>query len=251
MVDFINEVEEELRKDKYNLLLRKYGPYIVAIIFAIISFAAYIEYKSNAVSVMARRASTSFEAGKKLEANGDVKAAGDSFTALAEVAPSGYAGLSLVHAAGIKVQQGDMDAAVTLFDQAANAFEKPRHKDLQTYKAALILVSTGRLDDAQARLSVLIQEKSPYQDLARELETQILYTKGDLGAARSKVNYLITAPGVSPGIKFRSKQMMGLINTATPRAIPEDTAPLEVPEPVPASPDETEPRDELAPNEEQ
>jgi len=34
VVDFINEVEEELRKDEYNRLLRRYGPYILAVIVA-------------------------------------------------------------------------------------------------------------------------------------------------------------------------------------------------------------------------
>ena len=252
MVDFINEVEEELRKDKYNVLLRKYGPYIVAAIFAIIAFAGYVEYQKKSKSIIARGASTSFEASKKLEASGDLQAASDKYIALSEVAPNGYAGLSLVHDAGMKVQLGDMDAAISLFDQAADKFEKPRHRDLQTYKAALILAETGKYDDAQARLSTLIQDKSPYQDLARELEAQILYAKGDLSTARSKLSYLVTAPGVSSGVKSRSEQLLSLIVAVAPEPVPEGAMPeMEIPAPQPASPDETTAPESVTPNEEQ
>ena len=37
MVDFINEVEEELRKDDYNRLLKKYGPLIGAVLSLIVA----------------------------------------------------------------------------------------------------------------------------------------------------------------------------------------------------------------------
>ena len=45
MVDFINEVEEELRKDEYNRLLRRYGPYILAVIVAIVAGTGFLEYQ--------------------------------------------------------------------------------------------------------------------------------------------------------------------------------------------------------------
>jgi len=245
LVDFINEVEEELRKDKYNLLLRKYGPYIVAIIFAIIGFAAYIEYKKNATSVMARRASASFVSAGKHEASGDLQAAGDKFVALSDVAPSGYAGLSLVKAAGLKVQLGDMDGAIALFDQAASAFELPRHKDLAAYRAIMILMDLGRYDDAQARLIPLVNGDGPYQDLAKELEAQALYKKGDIKAARAKLSYLVTAPGVLQGVKTRSSQMLSLLNAEYPVADPvEAPKPDDIPAPMPQAPEQPSPEEE-------
>ncbi|MCF6275953.1 MAG: hypothetical protein L3J05_09345, partial [Robiginitomaculum sp.] len=61
MVDFINEVEEELRKDKYNQLLRKYGPYIIAAIFMIVAATGYTEYNKSKVSNTAKSASAAYE----------------------------------------------------------------------------------------------------------------------------------------------------------------------------------------------
>ena len=48
MVDFINEVEEELRKDDYNRLLKKYGPAIGIVLFLIIAGTGFLEYKKYA-----------------------------------------------------------------------------------------------------------------------------------------------------------------------------------------------------------
>jgi len=36
VVDFINEVEEELRKDEYNRLLRRYGPFYYRLLLSLL-----------------------------------------------------------------------------------------------------------------------------------------------------------------------------------------------------------------------
>jgi len=216
LVDFINEVEEELRKDKYNQLLRKFGPYIVAVIIAIVAVTGYIEYNKSKVSNTAKSASAAYMSAGKIEATGDLQAAIAKFVALADVAPDGYAGLSLTRAAGMKVQLGDLDGAVSLFDQAAEKFAKPVHKDLAGLKAAYILLEQGRYDEVQVRASALAIDGAPYADLAKEVLAHAAYNSGDIAAARSGFAYLSNAPGILNGVKARSGQALALINANRP-----------------------------------
>jgi len=62
VVDFINEVEEELRKDDYNRLLKKYGPLIGVVLFLIIAGTGYIEYKKYADDKKAQAVSAIYTA---------------------------------------------------------------------------------------------------------------------------------------------------------------------------------------------
>ena len=72
MVDFINEVEEELRKDEYNRLLRRYGPYILAVIVAIVAGTGFLEYQKHAKDKAARATSASYVAASDAAAAGNV-----------------------------------------------------------------------------------------------------------------------------------------------------------------------------------
>ncbi|PHR91025.1 MAG: hypothetical protein COA69_13290 [Robiginitomaculum sp.] len=211
MVDFINEVEEELRKDKYNVLLRKFGPVIVALIFIIVAGAGYVEFQKYSRSKEARAASASYTVAAKLAADGDLQAAIARFVALAEIAPSGYAGLSFSRAAGIKVQLGDLQGAVDLFDRSAQAFTKPIHKDLSRLKAAYILMELGRYDDVGVRASVLAVDDAPYQDLAKELLAHASLKTDDIVSARTQFTFLANAPGVLSGVQGRAKQAVALL----------------------------------------
>jgi len=221
LVDFINEVEDELRKDKYNDLLKKFGPLIVTVIVAIVAVAGYIEFKKYSDGVEARKVSASFVDATKLADAGDLQAAIDKFVALAEVSPEGYAGLSYSRAAALKVQLGDMAGAVNLLDQASSKFLKPVHKDLAGLKAAYILMDEGRFDDVKARASDLAVDKAPYADLAKELLAHAELQSGNEAAARTQFTYLSNVPGVLNGVKNRAEQSLLLLNAN--RAVPAPT----------------------------
>ena len=225
MVDFINEVEEELRKDKYNVLLRKFGPYIVGLLIAVVSVAAFIEFQKYTSSKQARAASASYVAAGKLAKDGDLQASIEEFVALASVSPEGYAGLSYSRAAGIKVQLGDLQGAVDFLDKSAEAFTNPVHKDLAGLKASYILMELGRYDDVRARLASLATDGAPYQDLAKELQAYAELKTGDLKAARAQFSYLANVPGVLGGVKGRAKQIVTLLNASLP--VPDLTLPVE------------------------
>ncbi len=211
MVDFINEVEEELRKDEYNRLLKKFGPLLVGIVISIVAATAYFEWRKVTQDKAARATSYAYVEAGRLASDGESDEAVRRFLAISQKAPSGYAGLSLMRAAAIELKAGKRAEAVSLFDRAAQRFEKPRHIQLAQIKAAYILTSDGRYDDVRSRLGSLAQADQPYEYLARELLGFAAMQSGDTSAAREQFSYLDTIPGVTETIAARASQYLSLM----------------------------------------
>ena len=231
MVDFISEVEEELRKDDYNKFLRKYGPVIVGLLIGVVAVVGYLEWRDYSVERTARAAAASYLEADTLDADGDAAGASGSFLRLADVAPDGYAGLSLMRAAIIADEQGNGAEAVRLYDLAASRLDNPRHTDLAGLKAAYVLANQGAWDDVRARADRLAREGAPYEYLARELSASAALNSGDVDGARSAFRYLDTVPGVPATIARRAEQALVLLDTQARAALPVPSDDTELPAP--------------------
>lgn len=220
MVDFINEVEEELRKDDYNRLLKKYGPIIGIILFLIVAGAGFIEYRKYANEKQAQAVSAIYTAADKQLDEGQPDEAVAAFVELGATGPEGYAGLAFMRAAAIRQDQGDLPGAIRHFDQAAEKFSTPRHKQLAQLKAAYLLADQGAYSDVIARVTPLAETEAPYEFLARELLGYAHSEAGDTASAREQFAYLTSIPGVPATVKQRAEQSMALMGTKSSLAAP-------------------------------
>ena len=241
MVDFISEVQEELRKDDYNRWLKKYGPLIGFVIFLIVAGTGFMEwqkYKAEQVSEQ-----TSYEFIEIVESIGSGEAnAVSSFTSLSETGPEGYAWVALKRAAELELDKGNKEAAVALFDKAAAAAVKIRHKQLAELKASYTLATMGDFEAVKKRLPPLFEKDQPYQFLARELMALAAQKTGDVKAARMHLSYIETNPGATESVVRRAKQNLMLLNyEQVDPAAPIETSPeLETPSEEEPAPAETE-----------
>lgn len=235
MVDFISEVEEELRKDDYNKFLRKFGPLIIGLLIAIVIAVGVVEWREYSTDRTARAASFSYLEADKLLQDGQVDQSRMAFLALADVAPDGYAGLSLMRAAIISGEQGNDVEAVRLYDAASNRFKLDRHAQLAALKSVYIVANRGDWDDVEQRVGRLAENGAPYEFLARELLATAALNLGKTDQARAEFAYLDTIPGVPETVARRAQQALVLM-TATAQAgqmpsLPApDAAPTELPQ---------------------
>ncbi len=225
MVDFINEVEEELRKDDYNRLLKKYGPAIGAVLFLIVAGTGFLEFRKSSGEKKAQAVSAIYTAADKQLDAGDQDAAVMAFSKLGQTGPEGYAGLALMRAAAIRQDQGDTTAAVEFFDQAADKFTTARHKQLAQLKAAYLLADQGAYSDVIGRLGPLAESEAPYEFLARELLGFAHSEAGNESSAREQFAYLTSVPGVPATVKQRAEQSMALMNSKTGLLAPASIVP--------------------------
>jgi len=221
VVDFINEVEEELRKDDYNRLLKKYGPLIGVVLFLIVAGTGYMEYRKYADDKKAQAVSAIYTAADKKLDGGSPDEAVAAFVDLGATGPDGYAGLALMRAAAVREDQGDILGAVKYFDQAAEKFSIARHKHLAQLKAAYLLADQGAYTDVIDRVSTLAETEAPYEFLARELLGYAYSESGDKSSAREQFAYLTSIPGVPATVKQRAEQSMALMGTKSALAAPQ------------------------------
>ena len=227
MVDFINEVEEELRKDDYNRLLKKFGPLIGVILFLVLAGTGYIEYRKYADDKKAQAVSAIYTAADTQLDSGQADDAVTAFVDLGETGPEGYAGLALMRAAAILQNQGDPESAIRYFDQAAEKFTSARHKQLAQLKSAYLLADLGAYSDVIGRMTPLAEKDAPYEYLARELLGYAHAESGDAASAREQFAFLTSVPGVPPTVKQRAEQSMALMSTTASLSAPEPVTPKE------------------------
>lgn len=211
MVDFVTEVQEELRKDDYNRWLRQYGPYVLGGLVAIIVGAGAWEWMKAKDARVATQSSITYETAAGMERDGELNAAVNRYEALSDKAAQGYAGLSQMRAANIRLSEDNIDGAVSHNDKAALAFELPRHAQLAQLKSAYMLAGEGRYGDVSARVAPLAQKGNPYEYLARELLGFAAKEQGNLAEARAQFSYLNTIPGVPDSIRLRAKQYLDVM----------------------------------------
>ena len=119
MVDVFDQVEEELRSDRYKRLARTWLPVVGGVLLvALIAALAWWGWDSFQTS-KADKASIAFERGlESLEANNPV-GADAAFTQAAAEGNGAYKAMALMHRADIAVKQNRVPEAIAHLDAAA------------------------------------------------------------------------------------------------------------------------------------
>ena len=216
MVDVFDEVEEQLRSDRYKTLALKALPWIgaatVAVVIGVGGYWGWTTYQDKE----AAKASEAYQAA--LETLGRDGAA-KGFPALEAVSKSGaqgYRALALMHMGGIRLDEGKTAQAVGYFDEAAKLSSDPVIGDLARLKSALALMDTASFKDIEARLTPLTGEKSPYRVNAKEALAFAKLQSGDLKGAREDFSVLANLlDNNSEGVRQRAQAAMQIIDSGS------------------------------------
>ncbi|MEL6682750.1 MAG: tetratricopeptide repeat protein, partial [Pseudomonadota bacterium] len=159
---FINEVTEEVRREKLFGYLRRYGWIGVVCVLALVGGAAWVEYRKAQNRNMAQATGDALLTA--LEANDPATRA----AAIAEVEAQGSAAaVTALLTAATQEEAGEIEtAAATLNALATNSDVPEMYRDLAAFKAAMLPI-----EDKEARLSALeflSQPGQPFRLLSLE-----------------------------------------------------------------------------------
>lgn len=225
MVDIFEEVDEELRKDKFQDLARQYGPLVLGAAAAIIlGTAGYQGWQAWQTSTRETSSDAYLVAINALEA-GQVAQATSGFEELSTTGTASYATLGLLQRAAIALDAGDHVTAAGYFEQAAARSGDPLIRDLASLKAVWALWDTLSFNDVEIRLTPLTDVTSPYRHLAREAIAVAALRAGDLPRARREYQFLSVGFDVPQGVARRAREGLALIDDqAAPIAEPSPAA---------------------------
>ena len=199
---FIDEVTEEVRREKLYGYLRRYGWIGIACVLLLVGGAAFNEYR-NAQTRNAAQAT-----GDALLAALDENDAGARAAAMAEIPVDGRsAAVTLLMRAAMQEEAGEVDAAAeTLNALAVNTDVPAMYRDLAAFKAAML----PNDDDAarKSALEALAAPGQPFNLLAMEQLVYLALDDGDEAAALEMMRRIEEDAAVTRGLRERMQTLM-------------------------------------------
>ena len=199
---FIEEVTEEVRRDRLFALMRRYGWIGVVAILGIVGGAAWTEW-------------TKAQERAKAEGFGDAMLASmsaeDPLAAVGAIAaePGAQEAVRAMMEAGRMQMAGNSAGAVAALAPVANDAALPESlSDLAKLKSVLIGAETM---DAAARASLLDElavPGAPYRPLAMEQQALAELSAGNQDAAIALLTQILAEAGTTPGLQQRASELM-------------------------------------------
>jgi len=202
---FIEEVTEEVRRDRLFGLMRRYGWIAVLAVLLIVGGAAYREYSRAAEQAAARALGDALLAALDNE-DVDTRAA-----ALGQIqAGSGEAAaIVAILQAGILVQEEKGADVLPLLQPIVNNQDiKQDYRDLAHFKQ--LLHADGALDAAQRRegFQILAEPGKPLRVLAEEQLALLELQAGEQDAAIVRLKALLEDADLTQNLQQRTRQLL-------------------------------------------
>lgn len=202
---FIEEVTDEVRRDKLYAALRKYGWIGILAVAAIVGGAAYSEYNKAQARAQAEATGDSMLAALQLDESAERAAA----LALVEVEnPSASAIVSLMTAAE-QSSAGETVLANETLQSVANAQDLPLiYRQIASFKALGLSAAELPVEERRAGYEALSQPGNPLRLLATEQLGLIDIEAGDTAAALVVFQGIIDDSEATADLQQRSVQLM-------------------------------------------
>lgn len=199
---FIDEVTQELRRDRAAGFLRRYGWVILLAVLALVGGAAWNEWRKATTQATAQAF------GDAVLAALDSDAAAERAAALEQIATSGaQAGvLNLMRAA--QLFESDRPAAISALQAAAQDAALPdAYRQLAALKHVIAAGADLPLDERRVTLAGLSQPGQPFRPLALEQTALLELEAGNRDAAQAILTDLMTQADVTDGLRRRVMQL--------------------------------------------
>ncbi|HEY3637632.1 MAG TPA: tetratricopeptide repeat protein [Rhizomicrobium sp.] len=211
MTDIFREVEEDVRREQYEKLWKKYRDHVIAgvaiVIIGVAGYRLYQVYEQRE----AEKASVAYQAAAQLLESGQPRAAEPQFAALAKSAPSGYAKLSQLAQADALFASNQHNAAIRLYEQIANQSD-PYFAAVARMHAAWTIVDGAPKAEVQSLLAPLTDPNNSWHDLAQEILAYADLRAGDTAAALKSYQLLKDDPKAPSSLHTRASAMVRFLN---------------------------------------
>lgn len=219
MVDVFEQVEEELRSDRYKRLARTWLPVVGAVlVVALVAALGWWGWDSLNSSKAAKAAEAYDRGMEALRAEKPAEAR-LAFEEAVKEGNGAYKVLALQQQAGLAVTADKIPDAVRLFDQAAKASSDPILSDPPALKAAFLLMDTAPLADIEARLTPLAEDDRPLHAFAQEALALARLQHGKTKEAREAFVLLQLGQDVPDDVRQRANIAVATIDAGTAAAL--------------------------------
>lgn len=217
MDNFIQELEDDLRRDRHMALWNKYGRYVVAVALVIVIGAAAMVAWRHYRTGERTKDSLAYNAALLLANQGQGVASDAALPALRAIAPSSsdsYATLARLQEAALLTRAGKTEEAVAVYDTlSGNRDVDPMFRDLAVLLRALVTFDKEDPAALGSRLAPLTQS-SAWRYTALELTALLAQRSGDTAKARDIYATLADDPNTPRQLRGRAAEMLAGLGSA-------------------------------------
>ena len=206
MSDIFREVEEDVRRERFEKLWKQYGDYVIAAVAAVaVGVAGYklwdrYEYQQRL------NASKLFVAAEEAAESGNTAAAAQSFAKLAKSGPAGYATMAKLAQADSLLVSGSRSDAIAIYKSIAEN-DSSAIGSVARIRAAWVMAEFAPKSELETLLAPLSDNTSAWRFLAREVLAYADYRAGAFGAAQSAYQALGAEKDAPDGVRGRANAM--------------------------------------------
>ncbi len=202
---FIDEVTEEVRRDRMYMLLRRWGWVGVVAVVAIVGGAAFNEYRKARDTAQAQALGDAILS--SLAENGSTERAA-SLQAVDAQSVGGEAVLNLLLSAS-QVEAGSEQDAVNSLNAIATQGDVPEiYRAIATFKALLLQTETLPAADRRQQFEALAVPGAPLRLLAQEQLALIDVAEGETQAALERLQALRQDAEAGVDLQQRAAQLI-------------------------------------------
>lgn len=202
---FIEEVTEEVKRDKLFKMLKKYGWIGVVVVLGLVGGTAWTEYRKAQYEAQAQATGDAILAAlqpsdpaERISALGAV-----------EVDSPGAQAIIAMLLASEEANEGDGAAAAATLRAAAEAPDLPAiYRQIASFKAIAQGGSALPVEERRLQLDVMAQPGNPLRLLAEEQLALLDIETGDRQAAVERLQRIIADAEASAGLRRRASQLM-------------------------------------------
>ncbi len=210
MTDIFREVEEEVRRERYQQLWKKYGDYMIAVAALLVIGAAAFQLWRVYEQRQKASASDAYIAAQQSLDRGRSNDAAAAFSKIEETAFAGYAQLALLQKANALYASGDVPEAVDVYKEVA-AKNDALLAPVARLRAAWATVESAPRADIETLISPLADGASPWHPMAREILAYADYHAGDAVKALREYRSIAKDPNSPTEVRRRTSVMATFI----------------------------------------
>lgn len=202
---FIEEVTEEVRRDRLFALMRRYGWIAVVAVLLLVGGTAYREYTRAAETAKAQAFGDAILAALENDAAADRVSAFDQIEA---PTAEGAAVLDMMIAAE-EALEGNGTAAAERLNAAATDGDLPEiYRQIASFKALTRPESPLGADERRVAFEAMAVPGAPLRLLAEEQLALLDIEAGDTEAALTRLNALLSDSELTAGLRRRASQLI-------------------------------------------
>jgi hypothetical protein len=212
--NFLREVEEELRRERFERIWKEYGTFILAGAALIVVGVLGYKYVENRRITAAQSTGERYEGAMELAATGKDGSAEKEFATIVAEGTGGYPELARLQLAGVLLKQGKKAEAIAAYEELAKSGTDPLLRDYAALQAAGGRLGEADFTEMQNRLTPLTGDASPWRYSARELLGVAAFKAGKPDEARTVLTPLLVDQKTPQSIAERAQIVLAEIAAA-------------------------------------